>query len=348
MRRSIRHWPAALALVLCMALAVWLGGEQRTARLVKLDLGITRIAPTYITHSKDEQARGFVSTRRKSTMRRFNAKQPGRKWSIHRLEAPQGSHGLPTWLVQAKRQGQGTVIFVPVEDVPDWGFPMLYAFVRDRHPELKLPEVAWTQLFVDRVYSGLYLKVALPFDRRKTDGGSGVLRDLLLVQGDRLQHLDTRLGDARGVFLDAMARGDLPRLRPQASLLAWLNARRPLRELTLLTDAVSPHGLTLLPLPVSMSRLFRARHQRPPGSFVDARFRRWQVAAEASSVAVGRLSDADREVLTAALPVYAREMFAALRLHGRLHRRWRALSEAVAGRQASTRALGPLLREGAG
>jgi hypothetical protein len=177
--------------------------------------------------------------------------------------------------VQSKRKGKGTVFLVPVVEVQDWGYPFLYDFVRKRRPSLDLPKVAWTQLFVSRIYQGLYLRVELPFDKRKKDGGSGVLREILSVEGGRLSVVNTRFEEVRGVFNERIALGAPPTLGPQPQPLVWLALRNPIAEVNLLMSNEAPYPLSLLPLPISIPRLYERRNGRPPIRFEDRRYVDW-------------------------------------------------------------------------
>jgi len=135
--------------------------------------------------SRSQTDRCRVVDRRDATMRRYDSRRPGRNRDCLRLPGRNGDAQAHTWLVRSKRKGEGTAFFVPVQDVRDWTYPFLYGFVRDSRGEIDLPKVEWTQLFVDRLYQGLYLRVALPFDLRRKDGGSGTLRELLTIRERR-------------------------------------------------------------------------------------------------------------------------------------------------------------------
>ena len=163
-----------------------------------LDLSVPGCPDTYIMRSKSEPSRCYIVSRWQSTMRRTDAEPPGREWSLARVGPATSDDGPTTWMVSSKRKGNGTVFLVPVEDVRDWTYPFLYRFVRTHGPQLDLPEVGWTQVYIDRIYQGLYLRAALPFDPRKKDGGSGILRELLTVEGGRLIKVDTRFGEYLG------------------------------------------------------------------------------------------------------------------------------------------------------
>ena len=162
-------WVGGLCLAAAVLAVVILAPRSSVDRLYNLDLENPGISDTYLILHRREADRCFVADRRDATVRRSDDQQPGRKWQCYRM-AGAGAEP-PSWLLQSKRKKKGTVFLVPVSDVPDWSYPFLYGFVREQREELELPQVEWTQLFVSRLYQGLYLRVALPFDLRVKDGG---------------------------------------------------------------------------------------------------------------------------------------------------------------------------------
>ncbi len=330
------RWPAVLALAATgLALALCYPAT-RSQRLTNLDLSASGFPDTYVMHSKSERDRVFVVNRRDSTLRRGDAREPGRKWRIDRFRGPGAT--ADTLLVRSKRLGKGSVFYVPVAEVADWSYPFLYTFVRQLHPELELPEVGWTQLYVDRVYRGLYLRVALPFDRRKKDAGSGVLRELLTVRDGRLRWVDTRFDDAPGVYNEAVAAGAFPELAPPPAALAWLARRAPTEGTTFLLSNRPPWRLELLPLPVSLPTLFEALHGRPPAAFEDDRYAIW-VEADWRSPAPAPFTAEQRAELAGGFALYAADLRAALRGDGELHRTLAALRADLGSRQAAVASL---------
>ncbi len=330
-------WPAALALGLSLGLVAWLGPVNRAARLANLDVEASGFANTFLMFHKTERGSGYVVDRRDSTMRRSDRGQPGRKWKLLRIT---GKDALgDRWLVQSKRHGKGTVFFVPALSVADWTYPYLYEFVRERNPELALPRVEWTQLHVDRVYQGLYLRVALPFDERKKDGGSGILREILTVQGDRVNVVDTRFDDAPGIYMSAIATGYFPELRVPSARLAWLARKNPLPETVLLMSNLEPHDLSLLPIPISLPELFEARSGRRPSEVTDERARRWSERGWRSADG-SPLSKADELDLAAGFPEFARSLRAALRTDAVLHQREEQLRVEFPRRRSAVADLG--------
>jgi len=340
-------WPAGLALALAIAGIIVFPGSY-TRRTTNLDLTDTGFRDTFIMFSKSEVGRCFVVNRRASTMRRGDQQQSGRKWDCLRIRA--GDRGGPadTWLVKSKRKGKGTVFFVPVYGVPDWSYPFLYEFVRkhSKHrKELDLPRVEWTQLFVNRLYQGLYLRVGLPFDLRKKDGGSGILREILTVQDGQLTKVDTRFDDAGRLYAKSVVNASFPELDPPPPALAWLARSSPIEGTTFLMSNLTPYRLTLLPLPIYLPDLYLAKNGRPPAGFRDQRYSRWILAPWRSDPADALpWTEPELEELKSEFEEYAASFRRALRTDAELHQSGDMLRDLLPVRQAATSKLQLSLR----
>jgi hypothetical protein len=173
---------------------------------------------------------------------------------------------------------------------------------------------------VDRIYEGLYLRVALPFDPRKKDNGPDARRELLTVLGGRLTRLDTRLDPDGRLYNRSVAEGVLPALSPPPEALGWLARRCPTEGTTFLLSNRAPHDLTLLPLPISVAGLYEAMHGRMPNTFEDERYRRWtDRAGAAESGDPLPFSDQEWAALQSDFQDYAASFRKALRIHGEFH-----------------------------
>jgi len=267
------YWGAGACLAAAVVLVLAFG-DLLSGRIYNLDLSNPEIGDTYLIPHRSEANRCFVVARRDATLRRSDDKLPGRKWQCHPIDSDAG--GSPTWLVQSKRKGKGTIFLVPANEVSDWSYPFLYEFVRKHRRDLELPKVEWTQLFVNRLYEGLYLRVSLPFDLRKKDGGSGVLREILTVEGERVSVVNTRFEDVRGLFNESLALANPPTLGAQPQALVWLALHDDASEVAFEMSTSSPYELRLLPLPISLPRLYERHTGQPPPSFQDDRVRSWQ------------------------------------------------------------------------
>jgi hypothetical protein len=313
-----RFWPAGLAVLAAVVVASVNYSMSRSQRLTNLRLDQVGFPTKYVVFDKADRKRCFVVNRREATMRRSDDRQPGSKWHCRSFVGESGSRA---WFLQSKRIGAGTIFVIPAVDVQDWSYPFLYDFVRQRRPELDLPEVRWVQLYMDRVFQGLYLWVELPFDKRKRDGGSGVLRELIVVRGNSSFVVNTRFMEARNLYVTAVADGKFPTLNPPSSEIAWLARHVPTPETTLLMSNVSPFDLSLIPYPVALGQLYELKNQRPATLFTDDRYRRWtewssnQEAADSSPFSEDELNQ-----LRSEFGAYADRLLSGLRAQAIVNR----------------------------
>lgn len=267
-------------------------------------------------------------------MRRDDAGQKGKPWRYVRFGNDGRDEKLPSWLVRSK--AKGTLFLIPVEDVGDWAFPFLYGFVAEQREDLNLPTVSWTQLFLNRAYGGLYLRMKLPYDKRKKDGGSGVLREILTVDNDALTKVDTRFNEAGLLYVSTVVDGRFSSLAPPPRSLAWLAKRCPTTETTLLMDNKPPFKVSLLPLPITMSTLYKLIHGQPAASFVDERYRRWAPQSWAATLPSSPPFTQDqRAVMRKRFAEYSRDFLAALRSHGTYYQKVDELRKLLPERQKS-------------
>jgi hypothetical protein len=260
--RSVSRGPLfiASAAVTAAALTIVLAPDTRMERLAQLDFAASQLPQTYLMFSRGRPDRCRVQDRRESTTRRGDSAEQSSTWSCERLPYP----GSPSagWFVQSTKHGRGTLLFVPVYAVDDWTYPYFYAFTRAHEPELDLPRVRWTQVFVDRLYHGLYLEVALPFDLRAADGGSGSLRSIVTVPVDgRVRVLNTRLQEGNDAYGLQASRSEPLRMAERSPALSRLAALRP-DEQTYLMSNLAPYELSQLPMPASLTEIYEAKSGR--------------------------------------------------------------------------------------
>jgi outer membrane protein assembly factor BamB len=333
-----RFWPAGLALLAATALFSLNQFTSRSQRFTNLRLDQSGLPTTYLVFGKKNRNDCHVVGRRAATMRRSDNTQPGRKWDCRSFT---GGSGGRIWLIKSKRIGEGTVFLVPALDVPDWTFPYLYGFVRTHRPDLELPRVSWIQLYTDRLYQGLYLWMELPFDKRKKDGGSGILRELLTVQGNRLSVVTTRFTDTRNLYLKALADGILPALNPPTPELAWLARRTGTEDTTFVMSNEAPGNLSLLPLPVSLAELYRLNNGRSAFMFRDSRYHQWTHGAwrDADPEQLP-FSDDELVLLRSGFDDYESELLTELRAQATMNRSFERIGGLLPNRQASVADLG--------
>jgi len=332
-----RIWPAAIALVLAIVIVIL--GTQRSmmVRLTNFDLAASGFNDTYVTYTKTDASKAYVDDRRDSTIRRSDRGQPGRKWDAFRFAGRSTAPGGEIWLVKSKYRGKGTVFFVPVSNIDDWIFPFLYSFIAQRDETLRLPRLEWTNLYVNRIYHGLYLRVALPFDLRKKDGGNGVLREIITTNEGWSSHVNTRFEDTPGVFADQVTESNFPELVTPSPRLAWLVSQNPSDETTVLMSDKEPFGVSLLPLPISLPELFVALNERAPAGYRDDRFRRWILWPPLEEPP---FTDVELTELQAEFAEYAKSLRQAIRIGGEYHQNLAYFEEQLPLRQASGVELG--------
>ena len=105
-----------------------------------------------------------------------------------------------------------------------------------------------------------------------------MLRELLSVDGARVSVVNSRFEEVRGLYAESVALAQPPILGPQPAALVWLGQHRPQRDVTFVMSTSAPYDLRLLPLPLSLVRLFELRYGRKPIAFEDERQRAWQAA----------------------------------------------------------------------
>lgn len=332
-------WPLLAVLALTILLIPLSRESSGPDRLTNLDLGRTGFPDTYLMSSKTAPGRCYLVNRRESTVRRSDTDIRARMRDCESFGGDPVSGQLETWLVRSKRQG--TTFLIPVDRVPDWTYPYLYRHVRRDVQELDLPAVGWTQLFLDRVYRGLFLRVDFPYDKRRKDGRVGELRELLGVREDRLVCADTRFQTPCQLYPSCVSLGLFPELETPHPLLIWLAGRRSLDEATVLLGSLPPHRVSLLPLPVSLEGLLTQYHSQAPEFMADERLRRWSEAYGPYDAPPAGVPGVDRHQLREEFTRYSRDFLGALRTHADFHRERReSLEELLPRRQASTVDLG--------
>jgi hypothetical protein len=338
-----RLWPTGLALLLAVV-AIVLAPDTSLRRMSNLEFGASGLYQTYLMKSRTQPDRCRVQNRRASTMRRADPRERGQDWDCDRIPGAGGN--MDGWLVRSNRYGEGTILFVPIYAVDDWTYPYFYGFVRGHRAALELPAVRWTQLFVDRLYSGLYLQVALPFDLHRRDGGSGILRSILTVEPERLRVLNTRFEDNGDAYVRHLDDRGPTRFAEPDPELAWLMGLRSAGERTFLMSNRAPNELSILPLPVSLPELYESREDRALLPIPEGRTSLWARSSQAD----GRghtvpFDEAETAELRAGFDRYALSLDRALRAEGEFHQTADLLRELLPKRQAASAPSQLALRE---
>lgn len=224
------------------------------SRLSNLDLSRSAFADSYLLFEPGDPGSGSLVRRRKATVRRSDPGPPGTSWSLARFGPPREQ---TRWVLQSPA---GNMLLVPLDAIDDWTYPFLLAFVAEERPEAGLPEVAWTQLYVNRVYSGLYLQV----DWRSAEpaGRPSAADELVRVGAAGPVSVSTALEVAERYEQISNA-GVVPQTEPPDELTAWLASRQSRAETVLLLPNTAPFALRWMPLPFSLSEAFELRWGRP-------------------------------------------------------------------------------------
>jgi hypothetical protein len=310
----------AAAGALALASLLPLAADTTATRLSNLALEESGLAEAFVVLIESEPGKCFLVDRRDSTIRRSAQNEPGRKRNCTPFRGPAAT--LESWFLQSKNAA--TTFLVPVDEIEDWAYPLVYRFVRQQYTTLNLPRVEWVQMYVSRHYQGLYLQVDLPFDTRKRDGGSGIRRELLTVRGDELSRVDTRVQDYGEAYRASVVKGEVPAFDRPAPILGWLARRSPTGGVTMLMTSEPPYRLSLLPLPISLPRLYESMYGRVPDTAVDERYGKL-VDEWSQSPPEAPFTPAERDAFDAQFRSAAASFVKGLQLHATLHRTTQSL-----------------------
>ncbi len=331
-------FPIGVALLLALLLGALSLRYSASARLTNLDLPTDGFQDTFLMNSKTSSGRCYVVNRRDSTLRRSDTTLPGRMQDCEKFGDHETNPTLEFWLVRSKRKG--TSLYIPVEKVEDWTYPFLYNFVRDLTDSFELPRTAWTQLYVDRIYQGLYLRISLPYDKRKKDGRTEPLREILTVKGHSLTHLDTRFRTTSTLYADSVAAGVFPDIVPTPLMILWLSHHAPLEEAIFLMSNQEPYQLQPLPLPHSVEALYVEMNGHQLVATSDERYLRWKSSWSLKNDQNSHpFNEQQLHSLEVSFAVYAHRFLHALRVHAEFYRRTPQLEQQLARKQASIASL---------
>jgi hypothetical protein len=238
--------------------------------MTNVDLA-TSFEESHIVRHRSRAGMGYLVDRSSSTIRRSRGNYGGPPARIDRVAM---GAGMPaSWVVRSK--ARGTTIFIPHAAVPDPSGVFDYEFVQREFPGFELPHVCWSQLFVDRIYEGLVVRIDLPHDLRKKDGGTGERRELLSIDDDELTLVDTRFDPDGRLYAEFLSVGAFPELASPEPELCWLDSRRPESPTTFLLQTSEPATVRLLPLPVSLGAVIANAFEGELPHWYDERFRAW-------------------------------------------------------------------------
>ena len=293
-------------------------------RLANLNLSLGTVPDLYVEVDKSVPGRCYVTDRRESAYRRGDRPAGRNSREFMRSEAELQQGELPHWALRCKTNP--TILLVPINDVDDWAFPYCYQFVQAHDMESDLPRITWIQLFENRIYRGLYLKVELPFERRRWSGDRRRSCDLLAVTGTTMVGLNSRFEGEAELFPQLLADGRFPELTGPSLWVEWLRTRSSIEETLMVIRPLEPFRVSHLPLPVSLESEFFEITSQSIGTWDDDRFHGWKQAADSESVRLELLASATQlQRFHAEWKTYREAIVAALRVHCEYHRSSQAL-----------------------
>lgn len=290
-------------------LLVVLLANGRSARTANLDLEASALPASYLMHHGVEPGYGYLVDRRSSTIHRADRGAPGGKRRVMPMRLGEGTGD--GYALVAKRYP--TVLLVPLAALQDWSYPFVHAMFAAEHPEWPLAELSMRRLYVDRVFRGIYLQVELPYDKRKKDGGSGELRQLLAVTTQSASRISTRWEDAPGALIEKLAVGRFPQVAKAPAQVAWLASVAGGVDTTVVLEPGVDGVGRLSPLPISLAAMYRAALGRAPAQVEDARFATLRAAAT-RAVALPPPDAKTQARRDAAYAAYLRALVAGVRL----------------------------------
>lgn len=321
-------WPAGLSLATATALVVFVVPDSGANRLSTLDVEDAGFDEQYLQFLDADRTRASIVDRGATTVRRGELPTSATEWSIDPLRGDGG------WL--ARSPDEGVQFFVPVSEVPDWTYPLIYSFVRERRRGLELPATEWTALYVDRLYQGLFLRVTLPFDRAEAPAR----RELLTVQADRMASVDTWFEPTSGGD-DVPSELDVEYAHGSLAWLASLSSDTTSQFIL----SRAPLEVTLMPLPVPVPTLFTAAYGAGPSFRADENASRWNQDWRAALPDTTYLAEVELEDLESAFAEYRDVFLTALRVHEEFHGIAGELQASLPSRQGAGLALGLTLGE---
>lgn len=309
-------WPTVVLLAAAISLAMLGGQASRNQKIANIQLEKDCFKDIYIMRSKTEANRCYLSDRRNSTIRRSRSNIPGSDRELISAEKINSNGSANLWLLRSKKYG--TVFFIPVEKATDWRYPFLYRFIAEEsgYKNIDLPKVEWNQLFVDRIYAGLFLRVELPYDPKKKEGRTGELREILSVDGPKMTAVDSRFNMNWPLYSSCVSDGIIPVLATQSEPLAWLAANRPTREAIYILSGKPPFAVSPLPLPVSINALYEEFHGASLPAFFDERFAGWDSGREDGYLALAnKLNRATNNRFNSSFALYRKKFCNSLGTH---------------------------------
>jgi hypothetical protein len=159
----------------------------------------------YLSSLVDDPQRVLLTTRRaNSTVRRGTADQAGNRYWAHRYVDPARPGIPPRWILSSRSRGGRLLVPAAALDLPE----ALFRGPASEDDDLAV-RAALVQLYLDRLFQGLYLELRFP-RRRETTGGEPERFDLVVVRDDLVRTVDFVLQPNARYYRAAIALGRRP------------------------------------------------------------------------------------------------------------------------------------------
>jgi len=109
-------------------------------------------------------------------------------------------------------------------------------------------------------------------DRRRRDGGSGQLLELLMLRDSNIACLDTRFSNPCKSYRTIISNSKFPALMAPSKLVKWLIMHSPIEETLFVMQPFEPYLLTYLPLPISLADEYSQLNDGPLPEWADSRY----------------------------------------------------------------------------
>lgn len=263
--------PNLLLAIVLLAVA-WLATQSPRARFSNLKVPAEGFAEVYLQSEPGKADKCLVGGRGRTTAKRSEDKGGKASWRCRQI-----GEGPSIHLAESKLEP--SYLFVPVTQVHDLAFPLVYDSLRQELP-LPMPAMRWVHFFHHRQFQGLYLEIQLPARAFAAENQLGRV-ELLAMADNRLLCFDRKLRPVCPIYNLALADGILPMpLGNDASRRLFALAAAGGERQFVLSDT-DYRLLYPMPMPVALHELLPR-----DGLYRDQRYRRWldDDAAEALAV----------------------------------------------------------------
>lgn len=279
-KEFIPFWALALAAIVICAILSTRSFVSKTTNLKTPTPG--SIKEAFLMTSKSGENKCYLVDRHDSTIRRSSAKIPGDSWNINISPGDKNPKNPSGMLLTDKKKG--TIVFIPVQDIKNPAYPYASEFVRKKLKDKNIPKLEWNQVYINRIYSGLYLKMELPSDPTKKRGRPGPRREFLSVKGNELTLVNTLFNPDSRFLAETLLSGVFPDAAPCNPAIAWLDQISENDRTTFILGNVEPYRVTLMPLPITIDDVYEKQFGKPLSPAMDERFGKWRDAATGGAV----------------------------------------------------------------